>query len=95
MFLEITQNLQNAPAPESFFSLQPATLLKKRRRILFFFVNFAKCFRNIFISEKHLREGEFYGLTGSKVDSNSNFQLISFLKDFTNIFCYPLLCSGK
>ena len=84
----------NEPAPESFFNLQPATPLKKRRRIHFFYREFCEMLFRKNTCELVLK-GEFYGLTGSKVDSNSNFQLISFLKDFTNIFCYPLLCSGK
>ena len=45
----------NAPAPESFFNLQPITLMKKRSRHTYFFVNFAKFFRNNFVTEKHQR----------------------------------------
>ena len=47
----------NAPASESFFNLQPATLLKKRRWHAYFSVNFAKFFRDNFITEKHLQTG--------------------------------------
>ena len=38
-----------------FFNLQPATLMKKRRRHTYFSVNFAKFFRNNFIMEKLLQ----------------------------------------
>ena len=39
------------------FNLQPATLLKKRRRHTYFFVNFANFFTSNFVTEKLLRIG--------------------------------------
>ena len=57
-FLKITQKFTVMHLHRSlFFDLQPATLLKKRRRHTYFSVNFAKLFRNNFITEKLLRIG--------------------------------------
>ena len=57
-FLKITQKFTVMHLHRSlFFDLQPATLLKKRRRHTYFSVNFAKFFRNNFITEKLLQIG--------------------------------------
>ena len=56
--LKITQKFTVMHLHRSlFFDLQPATLLKKRRRHTYFSVNFAKFFRRNFITEKLLRIG--------------------------------------
>ena len=59
MFLEILQNSQETPVPETFFfkveGLRPATILKRDPGTGVFAVNFAKFQRTLFLQDTSRR----------------------------------------